>query len=385
VDRRLAAALAVLGAGHRARRFTRYLLRWLLYGYPVTALATVSVSLLLGREQLGPPEHPLVTWGLIAPFFLAALAVAQSAPFIVLVDAVVWVRRKLAGTPRTVTPRRAIATLVPLVGFALYTPGKILWEHGVLHWRHHSVSVGTPGAPAAPPFRIGFIADVQLDEYFDASRAREVVTRLNQQRLDVVLSGGDWINIGPDHIAAAADIAASARSRLGTFSVRGDHEHFAYLDRKRSIAEVTEAMRSRGVGMLHNEVRRFEHHGRAIAVAFLTYSYPARTPADEIARLIAAVEDADVSVLVTHQLDDEVATMVRDRVDVVLAAHTHGGQMNPVFGVWHVPLARIETPFVDGRYQLGATTIVVTAGVGYSVVPLRYAAIGSVDVIELVF
>ena len=89
--------------------------------------------------------------------------------------------------------------------------------------------------------------------------------------------------------------------------------------------------------------------------------------------------------LVTHQLDADVAALARDRIDLVLAAHTHGGQVNPVLGLWHAPLARIETPYVDGRYQLGATTIIVTAGVGYSIVPFRYASVGSVEIIDLVW
>ena len=89
--------------------------------------------------------------------------------------------------------------------------------------------------------------------------------------------------------------------------------------------------------------------------------------------------------LVTHQLTAAIADAVRDRIDVVLAAHTHGGQINPVVGLVHVPLARLETPYIDGRYQLGSTTIIVTAGVGYSIVPLRYAAPGSVETIDLVW
>ena len=48
----------------------------------------------------------------------------------------------------------------------------------------------------------------------------------------------------------------------------------------------------------------------------------------------------------------------------------------------HVPLARLETRYTDGRYQSGKTTIIV-AGIGYSVVPFRYAAPGSIEIIDL--
>jgi predicted MPP superfamily phosphohydrolase len=212
-----------------------------------------------------------------------------------------------------------------------------------------------------------------------------VMDRVSAEQPDIVLAGGDWINIGPDHIAAAARSAGLARSRLGTFSVRGDHEHFAYIDRERSVAAVTDALRGQGVAMLHNQVRRFDHHGRTIAVIFLTYSYPSRTPAEEIERLIGSVQDADFRILMTHQLVPAIAERARDRVDLILAAHTHGGQVNPLIGLWHVPLARLETPYIDGRYQLGATTIIVTAGIGYSIAPFRYASPGSVETIDVLW
>ena len=36
-----------------------------------------------------------------------------------------------------------------------------------------------------------------------------------------------------------------------------------------------------------------------------------------------------------------------------------------------------------GIYQLGTTTVIVTAGIGYSIVPIRYAAPGSIELVDL--
>jgi len=142
-------------------------------------------------------------------------------------------------------------------------------------------------------------------------------------------------------------------------------------------------MAGHGVTMLANEVRRFDHHGKRIAVLFLNHNYVHRTPLTEVATLVASMAPADYKIVVTHQLDAQLAAALANQVDLVLGGHTHGGQVNPVVGLVHVPLARLETPFVDGRYQLGATTVIVTAGVGYSIVPIRYAAPGSIELIEI--
>lgn len=379
VRRRLGDAALVLGLGPRGRGTLRWVTLWLLFGYPLIAFSTIGISLALGSDRVGGPEHALATWGLVYPYFLTVLVVIQSLPWLGAIEIVQRVRRR-----RGMSRGYAFAVLGVVGAFAVYTPARILWEHDDLRWRKHVVHA-TRGGGAAPPFRIAFIADVQQDAHTSAADAAAIIDRLNAEQPDIVLSGGDWINVGPDHVAAAARSAARAKSRLGTFSVRGDHEHFVYTDRGRSVGAVTEAMQREGVAMLHNEVRRFEHHGRTIAVVFLTFSYPGRTPAAEIERLIAAAQGADLTILLTHQLDIDVAERARGRIDLILAAHTHGGQVNPVVGLWHVPLARLETPYIDGRYLLGATTIIVTAGIGYSIVPFRYASPGSVETIDVVW
>jgi uncharacterized protein len=378
VRRRLTGALREVGVRDRWITIVRWAIVWLLFGYPVLVIGSIVISRLLGQATLPRFDGRVASWLLGLPFAWALLVVLQSVVWLAIIDGVfVIVRRHRAASA---TRLRAIAVLVVVGVFAIYTPARIIWQRDELRVRHHQV---TTGSASSPPFRIAFVADIQQDVHTDADRAREVYAVLNANHPDLVLSGGDWINTGPDHIASAAEAAATLRSRLGTFSVRGDHEHFAYVDRERSVAEVDRAMASRGVSMVSDDVRWFEHDGRRIAVAFLNHNYIHRADSATIARLVERVVGADISIVVTHQLDRSVAAQLVDKVDLVLAAHTHGGQVNPVVGLVHVNLARIETPWVDGRYQLGSTTVIVTAGVGYSILPIRYASPGSVELIEL--
>lgn len=369
VRRRISAALALLGVGQRAIRIVRWLILWLLFGYPILLVVSIATSLALGRATL-PRFDGLATSLLLAvPFMWGVLVVLQSVPWLIAIDiANRFVRRERL---------RAFAILGVIGVFAIYTPVRILVERGDVRVREHLIGTG------GQPFRIAFVADMQQDVHTDGERAREIYAIINRSQPDVVLSGGDWINAGPDHIEAAAEAAATLKSRLGTFSVRGDHEHFAYVDRDRSVGEVERAMQTRGIAMLNNEVRWFEHAGKRIGVLFLNYNYIVRTDDAAIALLVASLATADYKIVVTHQLDRTLAALLENKVDLVLAAHTHGGQINPVVGFMHVKLARLETRFVDGRYALGTTTVVVTAGVGYSIVPLRYAAPGSIELIEL--
>jgi predicted MPP superfamily phosphohydrolase len=371
VQRRLATSLGELGVGPRPIRIMRWVSRWLLYAFPVMVIVSIAVSVGLGRATMPRFDGPIAAWLLGVPFLWAVLVVVQSLPWLLVIDLVYVMRRRHARAPRW----RAIATVAAVGAFALYTPIRVIAERGALRVRHHEVGTGT-GAP----FRIAFVADLQQDAHTDGDA---MIAAVNANQLDVVLSGGDWINSSADYNDAAASSAAALRSRLGTFTVLGDHEHFAYFDRERSVREIEAAMAARGVAMLDNQIRMFEHAGKRIGVAFLNYNYVTRTPAPQVQALIAQLAGADYKIVVTHQLDDKLAAQLEDRVDLVLGAHTHGGQINPVIGVVHVPLARLETRHIDGRYQLGTTTVIVTAGIGYSLVPIRYAAPGSLEIIEL--
>jgi hypothetical protein len=377
--RRIAGALSHLGVRDRRVRLVRWAIAWLLFGYPVLLIVSIATSLLLGRATLPRFDGLVASWLLAIPFALSVLLVVQSVPWLIALDlAVLFARHRLRAA--TLARVRAVAVLGVVGVFAVYTPVRILVERGELRIRRYEL--GSPAATSRP-FRIAFIADIQQDVHTDAARAREVYALVNTSEPDIVLSGGDWINAGPDHIEAAAASAATLNSRLGTFSVRGDHEHFAYVDRERSVAEAERAMRARGIVMVSNDVRWFEHGGKRIAAVFVNHNYIHRTDRSMIASLVARVADADYSIVVTHQLDAELAALLENKVDLVLAAHTHGGQVNPVIGVRHVELARLETEFIDGRYQLGTTTVIVTAGIGYSIVPIRYAAPGAFELIDL--
>jgi len=379
VQRRIAGALSQLGAGAGAVRVVRWVTRWLLFGVPSLVILTIALSRLLERPTVPRFDGLLGSWLLAVPFVGWLLVIGQSAPWLIAIDAVaLFVRR---GRDAAKLARlRAIAVLGVVGAFAIYTPVRVIAERGELRVRRHEV--GRTGA-VGEPLRIAFLSDVHQDVHTDGDRARAVYAMINASHPDVVLSGGDWIATGPDYIEDAAAAAGTLRGRLGTLSVRGDHEHFAYVDRERSVAEVERAMRANGVVMGSDEVRWLEHCGKRIAVVLLNNNYIHRSDRATVESLIARIAAADYSIVVTHQLDRRLAALLEGKVDLVLAGHTHGGQVNPVIGVKHVSLAWLETDLVDGRYQLGTTAVIVTAGIGYSIVPIRYAAPGSIELIDL--
>jgi predicted MPP superfamily phosphohydrolase len=375
--RRVLTSLELFGVGRRARRAVGWLIPWLLYGYPLLVFVVIATSLALGHDSFRRSPTGVGEWLLVYPFWLAVLVMLQSVPWLLAFDLTALLARRRLARDR-LNRLRAIGCAAVIAVFAIYTPARILVERGDLVVNEYQVGSGD-GAPLT----IAFLADLQQDHHTDQARADQVVELINDHEPDLILAGGDWINSGPDYIAAAGRTAGTLHARLGTTSVRGDHEHFAYRDQERSVREVTAALADHGVDMLHNQIRWIEHDGKRIALLHLSYNYIYRTPRAEIRELIDRVQSADYSILITHQFDDRLAPLVENRIDLALIAHTHGGQVNPVVGFVHANIARVETPYVRGRYQLGDTTLIVTSGVGYSIAPFRYASPASIEIIEL--
>ena len=363
--RRMMGALTALGVPRRPVRVFGWAVLWFLFGFPGLVFLYIFASVILGRESFSLGTTGVATWVLEYPFWISLLVMLQSVPYLLVFQLVAMcVRRRGEGT--NVAKYAAMAALAIVVAFSIYTPVRIIVERGDLRIRQHDVGTGT-----GDPLRIAFLADIQQDHHTDQERVDSVIRAVNQQDADVIISGGDWINSGADYIEAAARSAGRLRSRLGTFSVRGDHEHFAYSDQDRSAREVTEALARYGVDI------------GAQRSSFVSPRWPSHRGGVPVLQLHCAHsrggdqgsprsgQDADYSILVTHQFDDALSRLVKNQVRLVLVAHTHGGQVNPVVGVVHVPLARVESRYIDGRYQLGDTTVIVTAGIGYSIAPFR--------------
>ena len=234
---------------------------WFLFGFPLLMIVTMLVAHQAGWEARPSFDGPVLSWLLVIPFIFAVLVTLQALPWVLVLELVRVIVRRRHGAARAERVG-SLGVLVALGAFALYTPIRILAEHDRLRVRTFVIDAHPETSDAAvAPFRIAFVADLQQDGHTDQGRADRVIAEVDKMNADVVLGGGDWINTGPDYIAAAAASAGRLHSRLGTFTVRGDHEHFAYIDRDRSVAEVERALADHDVRMLSNQTIRFEHHG----------------------------------------------------------------------------------------------------------------------------
>lgn len=229
--------------------------------------------------------------------------------------------------------------------------------------RHATIAL-SDWPEGAAPVTVALLADIHMESAaMDAQRLGRIVAQVNALRPDLIALAGDFVaGSGEEEAVRAAPLLTAALSRLkaplGTVAVLGNHDHWTDPPRVRAalaragILVLDNAAIARGPLAIGGVDDPFTGHARVA------------TTVDAMRRLRGA------GVLIAHSPD--VAIGLPPDVHVVLAGHTHCGQIVlPIIG------APIEV--ADPRYRCGlireaGRTVVVTAGLGTTDLPLRFGA-----------
>ncbi|CAN5437222.1 metallophosphoesterase [soil metagenome] len=237
-------------------------------------------------------------------------------------------------------------------------------------------TIALPGWPAgAAPVRVALLSDIHMESAtMDPARLTRIVGQINALQPDLILIAGDFIEgRGAANAAHFAPLLTAPLSRLraplGVVAVLGNHDHWtdAALVR-RSLEAIGMTVVANGavvrgplvIGGLDDQPTRHANLGATLAAM-----RPLRG-----ARLILA-----------HSPD--IAPSLPADVPMLLAAHTHCGQIVlPFYG----PLTEVSN--FGARYRCGLVregrrAVIITAGVGTSTVPMRLGAPADVWLLTL--
>jgi predicted MPP superfamily phosphohydrolase len=197
-------------------------------------------------------------------------------------------------------------------------------------------------------------------------------------------------------IHLVADLLRAVRPRLGTFVVLGNHEHNAPLPehlrehhargwrglldrllhlvapRARSDGDeeahaMAEALRAAGITVLHNEGARVEVEGRPLWIAGCDSAWAGHADM-EAAIAGRAADEACLALIHEPELAFEAG---EHGADLILAGHTHGGQVRlPLVGAPYTLRGDERLGIAAGFQRIGEALLHITAGLGHTI-PLR--------------
>jgi len=218
-------------------------------------------------------------------------------------------------------------------------------------------------------YRIVQISDIHFDEYTEPSFVHRVVDEVNRLTPDLVLLTGDYISntpLGREFADQAMHRCAEELRELACplrFAVMGNHDSILGAPTIRPILAAV------GIPLLVNQHVAIERAGQRLWLCGI------HDPVTHIPDLESAIpEKPDGPVLLmSHGPDYADVLLTHPRgslVDVMLAGHSHGGQVRlPIIGALH----RVEggRKYVEGLFRLGRMQLYVNRGIGTVGVPFR--------------
>lgn len=267
---------------------------------------------------------------------------------------------------RELTRRRFLAALgVTAATLSLYS-GE-LERHALTTVRQ---TVRVANLPSAfHGFTIAQLSDFHYRDYNEPYFIEHTVQQLNLLKPDLVALTGDFITasrVPGSRNGAAADANECAVILAGItcplrFSTLGNHDAV-------DPTGVMQALRVSGLNPLNNQYLAIDLGGDRLWIAGLADAYA------DIPNLSAAIpkrRPSEPLILLGHEPDFADTVAQYDPVDLMLAGHTHGGQVRlPLLPPFFLPSMGLR--YVQGMFHLkGNMQLYVNRGLGTMHLPFR--------------
>jgi predicted MPP superfamily phosphohydrolase len=265
--------------------------------------------------------------------------------------------------------------------------------------REQAYRLTPPGWPPGLKLRLAVIADLHAGEpYMPPARIAEIVARTNALKPDVALLLGDfaashkWLTrwIAPDEWAP---LLAGLKAPLGVHAVLGNHDWWDDRTAQRTgkgpvLGRL--ALEKVGIPVYENDSVRLAKDGRPFWLAGLgdqvallrgrQYGRMKFQGVDDLAGTLAKVTDDAPVILLAHEPD--IFPKVPRRVALTISGHTHGGQVR-LFGYSPLVPSQFGNRYAYGHIVEGTRDLIVSGGLGCSVLPVRFGVPPEIVVVDL--
>ncbi len=250
--------------------------------------------------------------------------------------------------------------------------GYSFWESGALEVNR--ITIPLEGLPSGlEGFRIAFLSDLHHGWFISREYLAGAITATNALRPDLIVLGGDYVDGDPAYIAPVISLFRDLKAPSGVFAVLGNRDVKAGRD------ATSRELARQGIPELTNRGVMIRHGGSDLWLCGLD---DATTGRPDVAKALGDVPDDGFAIVVSHHPD--AAELLRDgRARLVLAGHTHGGQINlPLIGPPFIP-SSFGQKYARGLAQAPKAKVFITTGVGSFFPPVRFRCPPEIALITL--
>lgn len=353
--------------------------------YMIIVIIAYLYTFITSGDRPVPPESYLFDYLILFPFWISMLIFVQCGLLYLLLDLMkLFLFPLYKKYQDKLLPLQAKLILVLALIFIIYIPIRVIYDFNTVSLR--IVEFNKKDLPFdLVEFKIAFISDIQADRYTNDTRLNRFISKVNSTNPDLVLIAGDLITSTPNYISTSAKYVGILKSNYGIYSCVGDHDNWAYWrDSDRSLREVKAALQKNNVQMIDNGRKIINVNNSEVNITFVTNTYVETISKGTLDSLASLDKDYELKIFLTHQpRNNFIESAVKYNYDLLLAGHTHGGQVTFLFPFYNLSATLIETKYVRGDFWFDDMLMIVTRGLGMSLLPLRYNSTPEVTLITL--
>ncbi|MDO5424340.1 MAG: metallophosphoesterase [Eubacteriales bacterium] len=236
--------------------------------------------------------------------------------------------------------------------------------------RDYRISMDQKRFQGCGPIKVVLLSDLHGTWY--GQEQKLLVEEIRRQKPDLVVSAGDLVTLGEEPEAALALLRSLAED-FPVYCVNGNHEsRIRDTPKEReSYRNYRRELKDWGVHYLVNRRKRIRVKGLPMEIAGLEIGQPhyrrvgaVKLTEEEMNGLLEPSSPEVFSLLIAHNPMD-FPVYAKWGADLVLSGHLHGGYIRlPILGGVISPQMHLFPKYDRGKFRLGSSQMVVSAGLG---------------------
>jgi predicted MPP superfamily phosphohydrolase len=217
-----------------------------------------------------------------------------------------------------------------------------------LNYQVHRVEIPISNLPAAlDGMKIAQLSDIHMSGYMPRSQVRRAIDMANDLDADLAVVTGDFITGADDPLDECIEEIRRLSAPLGIYGCNGNHEIYAQAEDR-----AQELFTQFGMRLLRHENALISFHGATFNLIGVDYQRERNPGGRRISTLSGAeplIRNDVPNILLSHN-PNSFNRAAELGVELSLAGHTHGGQIQVEILDHRLSPARFITDYVAGLY-----------------------------------
>lgn len=222
----------------------------------------------------------------------------------------------------------------------------------------------------------------QVTDLHDATFGKKqykLIEKVRATKPDAIFITGDLIDSNRYNLENSLQAVKGFVEIADVYYVLGNHEVAI-----NKVDEIYTALTDLGVHVLPNESLVLERNGERLAIVGIEDPLKGMETQEMLDIALSNVPNEVFTLLLSHR-PERFSTYIAYNVDLVFTGHAHGGQIRlPFVGGLIAPGQGFFPKYTAGTYAEHNTTMIVSRGLGNSVVPYRLFNLPEIVTVRLV-